>query len=105
MFICWFVIFFFFIHYVILCIFFFFFQAEDGIRDWSVTGIQTCALPICENGEKVRREEIPADLRADADAARETMLDAVSLYSDELTEAILEEKVTEDLIHDAVRKG
>src|SRR5258706_13343837 len=26
--------------------FFFFFQAEDGIRDWSVTGVQTCALPI-----------------------------------------------------------
>src|SRR5262249_57683636 len=23
-----------------------FFQAEDGIRDWSVTGVQTCALPI-----------------------------------------------------------
>ena len=29
------------------CVFFFFFQAEDGIRDWSVTGVQTCALPIC----------------------------------------------------------
>src|SRR5258706_1550795 len=28
------------------CLFFFFFQAEDGIRDWSVTGVQTCALPI-----------------------------------------------------------
>src|SRR5258706_7055690 len=28
-----------------VCIFFFF-QAEDGIRDWSVTGVQTCALPI-----------------------------------------------------------
>src|SRR5437016_9463404 len=26
--------------------FVFFFQAEDGIRDWSVTGVQTCALPI-----------------------------------------------------------
>src|ERR1017187_6933931 len=26
----------------------FFFQAEDGIRDTSVTGVQTCALPICE---------------------------------------------------------
>src|SRR5262249_57661918 len=26
----------------------FFFEAEDGIRDWSVTGVQTCALPICE---------------------------------------------------------
>src|SRR5258706_2606066 len=25
---------------------FFFYQAEDGIRDWSVTGVQTCALPI-----------------------------------------------------------
>src|SRR5437016_11972331 len=25
---------------------FFFFQAEDGIRGWSVTGVQTCALPI-----------------------------------------------------------
>src|ERR1019366_1796219 len=25
---------------------FLFFQAEDGIRDWSVTGVQTCALPI-----------------------------------------------------------
>src|SRR3982750_3014791 len=29
--------------YFCLC---FFFQAEDGIRDWSVTGVQTCALPI-----------------------------------------------------------
>src|SRR5438093_4636660 len=27
-----------------MCVFFF--QAEDGIRDWSVTGVQTCALPI-----------------------------------------------------------
>src|SRR2546426_8819935 len=29
--------------------FFFFFQAEDGIRDYKVTGVQTCALPICED--------------------------------------------------------
>src|SRR3989449_11781078 len=29
------------------CVFFFFFQAEDGIRDVAVTGVQTCALPIC----------------------------------------------------------
>src|SRR5256884_6999312 len=28
------------------CYFFFFFQAEDGIRDVAVTGVQTCALPI-----------------------------------------------------------
>src|SRR5256885_11091115 len=31
--------------------FFFFFQAEDGIRDYKVTGVQTCALPIsCVSG-------------------------------------------------------
>src|SRR2546430_4448724 len=28
---------------------FFFFQAEDGIRDLTVTGVQTCALPICSS--------------------------------------------------------
>src|SRR5256884_1583648 len=30
-----------------LYLYFFFFQAEDGIRDVAVTGVQTCALPIC----------------------------------------------------------
>src|SRR5688572_6469222 len=35
---------------------FFFFQAEDGIRDLTVTGVQTCALPICwfQNGQVQR---------------------------------------------------
>src|SRR5207245_4164681 len=32
--------------------FFFFFQAEDGIRDATVTGVQTCALPIYTRREK-----------------------------------------------------
>jgi elongation factor G len=58
-----------------------------------------------DNGEKVRVEDVPEALQHEAEAARETMLDEVSLYSDELTEAILEEQVTEELIHDAVRKG
>ena len=30
----------------VIVFFFFFFQAEDGIRDYKVTGVQTCALPI-----------------------------------------------------------
>src|SRR5437016_11096045 len=38
--------FFFCVYYFFVFFFFFFFQAEDGIRDWSVTGVQTCALPI-----------------------------------------------------------
>src|SRR5207237_3587453 len=33
-----------------IVLFYFFFQAEDGIRDSSVTGVQTCALPICDSG-------------------------------------------------------
>ena len=32
--------------YIVCVLVFFFFQAEDGIRDYKVTGVQTCALPI-----------------------------------------------------------
>src|SRR3989454_2816963 len=35
--------------------FFFFFQAEDGIRDYKVTGVQTCALPIWSRSQVQRR--------------------------------------------------
>src|SRR5437762_7783193 len=38
--------FFLFFVYIYILFIFFFFQAEDGIRDTSVTGVQTCALPI-----------------------------------------------------------
>src|SRR5437016_6392397 len=37
--------------------FFFFFQAEDGIRDWSVTGVQTCALPISFLDSNAKRKD------------------------------------------------
>src|SRR3712207_7121529 len=36
-------------------VYFFFFQAEDGIRDIGVTGVQTCALPIYPEGRKKSR--------------------------------------------------
>jgi len=54
-------------------------------------------------GEVVREEDIPADLVAQAEEQREEMLDAVSMFSDELTEAILEEEVTEEKVKRAVR--
>src|SRR5216683_3734795 len=38
--------------------FFFFFQAEDGIRDLIVTGVQTCALPICGRGKRDRLADL-----------------------------------------------
>src|SRR5205809_2789658 len=42
---------------------FFFFQAEDGIRDVAVTGVQTCALPIClgRRHERRRRPHVHVD--------------------------------------------
>src|SRR2546426_11890081 len=45
---------------------FFFFQAEDGIRDYKVTGVQTCALPI--SGRRGRASRVPP-VRRDARAA------------------------------------
>src|SRR5215213_7660651 len=44
----------------------FFFQAEDGIRDWSVTGVQTCALPIYPRGRRERHLGRPVPRRVPA---------------------------------------
>jgi elongation factor G len=58
-----------------------------------------------ESGETVEQGEIPAAMVQEATRAREEMLDAISMFSDELTEAILEERVTEELIRKAIRQG
>src|SRR2546429_8056211 len=53
---------------------FFFFQAEDGIRDVAVTGVQTCALPICCGAGPIwdaREAARAGKVRCDAPAARE----------------------------------
>ena len=57
------------------------------------------------HGEQVTEGPIPEPLMETAQQKREEMLDAISLFSDELTEAILEDTVTEELIHGAIRKG
>ncbi len=57
------------------------------------------------NGENIREDDIPDHLMDEALARREELLDAASMFSDDLMEAIFEEAVTEDLIFDAVRKG
>ncbi len=57
-------------------------------------------------GEEVHIEDIPPELLPEATKRREEMIDAASMFSDELTEAVLEEKeVTRDMIIAAVRKG
>jgi elongation factor G len=59
-----------------------------------------------DQGEKIRIEEIPEFLKAEAEAKREEMLDAVSMFSDELMEVMLEEgTLTEEMINTAIRRG
>src|SRR3990170_3479600 len=61
---------------VFFCSVFFFFQAEDGIRDDLVTGVQTCALPICEaTGDgSVTVGGRPFDIAGEADRTGEMTL-------------------------------
>jgi len=57
-------------------------------------------------GEELRFAEIPPHLKADAEKYREEMLDAISVFCDDLTEKILGgEEIPVDMIHTAIRKG
>jgi len=59
-----------------------------------------------DNGEIVRVEEIPAELQAEAEEKREELIDAASMFSDELTEAILEEEeIPAEMIYKALHDG
>ena len=59
-----------------------------------------------DNGESIREEEIPANLKDQADEKREELLDAVSMFSEELMEVMLEEEeIDPQLVKDAVRAG
>jgi elongation factor G len=58
------------------------------------------------SGETVRAEEIPESYRAAAEEGREALIDAATMFSDELTEVVLEEKpVSNDLLTAALRSG
>src|SRR4051812_17419032 len=59
-----------------------------------------------DKGERVRREPIPADMTEQAERARQGMLEALSLVSDEIMELLLEEQeVPLELIHKTIREG
>ncbi|MEE4273138.1 MAG: elongation factor G [Thermoanaerobaculales bacterium] len=58
-----------------------------------------------DNGEQIEIGEIPAELRDEADERHAELLDAASMFSDELMEAALEDAATPELIHEAVRAG
>ena len=57
-----------------------------------------------DNGENVRKEDIPADLKEQAETQRHAMLESLTMYSDSLMEKILsEEPISEDEIHAVVK--
>ncbi len=59
-----------------------------------------------ENGEIIRREEIPAELQEKAEERREELIEMASNYCDDLAEAFLEEQeISPDMILQAMRKG
>lgn len=57
------------------------------------------------NGETIRIEEIPAELLDEAKAHHEELVDAASLFSDELAEAFLDGSYTQEQVHAAIRTG
>ncbi|MDR2795152.1 MAG: elongation factor G [Spirochaetaceae bacterium] len=59
-----------------------------------------------DSGEKIRYADIPAHLKADTEKRREELIDAVSLFDDELAEKYLEgAEIPDELIHRAIRAG
>ncbi|MEA2059983.1 MAG: elongation factor G [Thermodesulfobacteriota bacterium] len=85
-------------------------QIPIGLEDRYQGVVDLITMKACyfegANGEILVEGEIPPELVDEAAEKREEMIDAVSLFSDELTEAILEEtEITEDMVADAVRRG
>ncbi|HHC24869.1 MAG TPA: elongation factor G, partial [Desulfobacterales bacterium] len=58
-----------------------------------------------EKGDDIRVEDIPESILPEALEKREELIDAASMFSDELMEAALEDSVTEEMLMSAIRKG
>jgi elongation factor G len=84
-------------------------QIPIGLEDKHVGVIDLVKMKAVyfegDAGQDVREDDIPTELADQAEEYREKLLDAVSLFSDELMEAVLEENVSEELIMEAVRRG
>src|SRR5260221_5153871 len=83
---------------------FFFFQAEDGIRDHCVTGVQTCALPICNTPSHARRNRVASPCRqAYPEPSRsEEHTSELQSHSDLVCRLLLEKKEMPDRLNPSV---
>src|SRR5256885_15358154 len=73
---------------------FFFFQAEDGIRDYKVTGVQTCALPISQLSQEVTQLQVYRQRYAEL----KSQMDALNKQLDTLKTIVPEEKEADEFI-------
>src|SRR5437879_8813573 len=94
-----------------VCLSSFFFQAEDGIRDTSVTGVQTCALPISlcrETGSAVSRSGWrleASERRRDRHRTKRSMrLNDVAVQLLQIGRASCRERVEVSVVAGAVQK-
>jgi len=77
-------------------------QEHEGIID--LVCMKACRFEG-EMGEDMIWEDIPERYLPEAETRREVLIDAASMFSDELMEAALDGEPSEDLIHEAVRRG
>jgi len=85
-------------------------QVPIGLEDAHAGAVDLVTMKAIyfegDNGEHLRIEEIPEDLREISEERREEMLEAISMFDDQLAEDFLEEKeISEDAIHAAIKKG
>jgi elongation factor G len=82
-------------------------QVPIGLEEKHVGSIDLVTMKAMyfegENGEVIRIADIPAELQEVCDARREILLDAVSMFDDDLTEAMMEEAVTPEILDKAIR--
>src|SRR2546430_10878663 len=91
---------------LLVILFFFFFQAEDGIRDLTVTGVQTCALPIFHAGVDQRLRaprpdlgRVQARIEEGAPGRSEEHTSELQSQSNLVCRLLLEKKKKDALMH------
>src|SRR2546421_8401875 len=89
--------------FVLFCVnlvfffFFFFFQAEDGIRDLIVTGVQTCALPISRASARVDHAELaPEALDRTQRVLDRARIDVLAAHDEHVVEPTVEPARSEE---------
>jgi elongation factor G len=84
-------------------------QIPIGLEDKHVGVVDLVTMRalynVGENGETIREDDIPAELQEQAEEYREKLLDAVSMFSDDLMEEMMEEAVTVETVKAAIRKA